>query len=446
MAGGDSENIIVYLISMGDTEVKVRDFAGKFSYRFKMEPNKVLGLSRRLPVKLGSFDLEKAKKVGMEIKRMGGDVKLTKVVTKKSPPPPPKEDVSWIDRESLAPDDSSAPPPVVDRSWIINDREEPDFTAGDSSPVSPPSEGGNSWLTHGSTESQEDLKELAYSEPGDEEYPSQYEYPEASTGDAPEYELPEERRVAGKYDVKHTYTTEEAYGIGKDKFEKVKELYADRRGRSSVLSSPLAKFIYLVVFAVLLYYGYTERQYLFDIFMGAEKWSLSDAYAHRINPGVSIPPDLTGLYKGELKYTTRSGDTALVDVNLYIEGRDVKNVVVNVLSTSSEVGKYEINIDYAPKYLEYERKVEGTITYSYVDTFDSPSNSIGIIDDKGVFRIALIPMNVGLDPADIPDTEKDRLGNVVFLNIEGAYGDKNVFYGGLKTSTTEILGWEARKR
>ena len=54
--------------------------------------------------------------------------------------------------------------------------------------------------------------------------------------------------------------------------------------------------------------------------------------------------------------------------------------------------------------------------------------------------------SMGLDPADIPDTEKDRLGNVVFLNIEGAYGDRDVFYGGLMTSTTEVLGWEAKKR
>jgi hypothetical protein len=159
-----------------------------------------------------------------------------------------------------------------------------------------------------------------------------------------------------------------------------------------------------------------------------------------------VPSDLTGSYKGRLNYTTKSGENALVDVSLFVEGKSVRDVVVGVMSTDSEIGTYRLNVEYAPGYVSYTKVIGTETVYAVENTFPTSDNSVGRIDGQGRFSIDLDAIDTGVDPKSIPKSEKDHLGNMIFLKMEGAFAGNDTFYGGLLTSGSPLVGWEAGKR
>ena len=66
---------------------------------------------------------------------------------------------------------------------------------------------------------------------------------------------------------------------------------------------------------------------------------------------------------------------------------------------------------------------------------------------KDTLRVRLATaLDAGIDPNTIPKSEKDRLGTMIFLKMEGAFAGNDRFYGGLLTSGSPLVGWEAGKQ
>lgn len=496
MAGEPQEKIAVYIDFMGETPEAMRAFAEGFSRRFNFPLEKVMGFSGRLPVRVGSYDLEKAKKIGIEIKKLGGEVTLKRVkvvkgtgglrdtTPKTAPAPPPPRpasagedgDKSWFDmgsslsKEELGEGGSAPAPEDTDSSWIsrhddVSDsggeasESPPDedtswisrYETGDADGETgspPPEDEQPSWLTHGSEESQQDLESFSHTESkGEESYQPQYDYTPDEVGTMPDVELGQKRKI-GKLDSKTTYTADESSSLEKEAFAKASQLYAGRKTKSKILSGPIAKIIYLAVIIALAYYGYTYRQYIIDYFIGPDKWALEEAYMVKVKPDVVVPSDLTGTYRGKAPYKMESGVTVFVEIEFKVAGNEVRSLTVDITPHPDELDQFRTYIEYGPGRFTYLREVDYDVVYHIEDkTFKPKGKGIAQIDkDKGRFRFSIAPMDVGIDPTDVPDTEKDSLGSAIFLNIEGIYGDTNTFYGGLMSSTLELVSWQAKKK
>ncbi len=397
-----SDRIAVYIVSMGETPEAIRAFISNFSARFKIPQERMLALSAKLPVKIGSYDIEKAKRFGIEIRRMGGQVSLRRFVSQESSP----------------------------------------------APTPPPGDSADSWVVHGHSESQDDLKSMGTTDTGAPVDPSpSHEYPPGLYDDVrPAVTPPPERKIAGRYEAKQLYTADQSFGLSEERFKKVKDLYAGRKEKKPIVGSPAFKMalILLVVLAGALLYLYRNQIQTFTF--GLKKVVLADAYEQRLPGTVSVPADLTGNYAGKFKYTTKGGDVAFVDVTLFIEGKNVHDVVAEVSSSTPEIGAYRLKIEYAPGYLKYTKTIDDTVAYDVENTFPSSSNAVTRIDDQGKFSIEVDALDAGIDPNTIPETEKDRLGTMIFLKMEGAFAGKDQFYGGLLTSGIPLVGWEAKKQ
>lgn len=398
-----SDKIAVYIVSMGETPEAIRAFISHFSARFKIPPERMLALSAQLPVKIGSYDIEKAKRFGIEIKRMGGQVSLRRPVAQESAPP-----------------------------------DAPAYGGGPEA----------SWVVHGQAESQDELKSMAATDSGaaSDSSPS-YDYPAGLYDDVPRGPAPTpKRQIAGKYEPKQVYTADQSFGLSEERFQKVKELYAGRKEKKPIVGSPAFRAVLLLsaLAAVVLLYLY--RQQIQTITFGLKKVVISDAYEGRLPAKVTVPADLTGNYTGAYKYETSQGDIALVQVTLFIEGKNVHDVVVEVSSPSADIGDYRLRVEYAPGYLAYSKTINNKTAYEVESTFPSSSNSVARIDDQGKFSIALDAMDAGIDPNTIPESEKDNVGAMIFLKMEGAFAGKDRFYGGLLTSGSPLVGWEAKKQ
>ncbi len=398
------DKVTVYIVSMGNSSEEVGEFVGRFSARFGIPEPKLLALSRRLPGKIGSYDADKAKLIGIEIKRMGGQVSLRRE-TMQQPEPIP------------------APEPAAD-------------------------EGDQSWLVHGHGESQDEL--VSMTRTGTEAgLPSSTVYdftPSPGEEDRPPATLPPERKIAGKYEAKQIYTIAQSRGMDEEHFQKMKALYADRKERRHVTQSPIFRIGLVIVFLLLAVYLYMERQTILARFAGIENVTLTDVYEYRLPSKIVVGPDLTGSYSGEMKYTTKAGDISYVGVTLFVDGRNVHDVVVDISSSSAEVGKYQLKIEYAPGYVKYLRTVNGKTTYAVESPFPVTDEAVARIDEGGRFSMTLSAIDAKIDPATVPGTEKDRLGNMLFLKMEGGYAGNDQFYGGLLTSSTPPMGWEAKKK
>ncbi|GEM_PF-2149504 len=469
MANGQQEKIAVYINSMGDTPEQVEAFARRLSGRFNLPLEKILGFSKKLPARVGSYDLERAKKIGIEIRKMGGEVTLkrVKVVGNKggpggtppraAPTGPPRRpvpkvggtDSPWIERDSALTEKERAgievaPPENSVSSWISR-HDDADSPANDS-PSPPPAGEETSWLSHGASESQSDLEDFSHTESrGKEDYQSQYDYRPEDVGTMPD-DIGRKRKI-GNMESKTTYTVDGSSRMEKEAFVKASQLYAGRKAKSGMFSGPIAKFIYIAVVVALAYYGYLNRQYILDYFIAPEKWALEDAYIIEVKPGVVIPTDLTGTYGGTTKYKGESGNTHVVEIELNVERMSVKDLTLDISSTEDAFEQYRTFLYYTPGTITYLREADYDIKY-HIDNraFKSDRNNIAKIGEKGRFKFAVVPMDIGIDPTGIPDSEKDSLGSVTFLTIEGVYGDTNTFYGGLRSSTLELVGWEAKKR
>ncbi len=393
---------------MGKTPEEVRAFIVAFSERFKVPRDKLVALSARLPVKIGSYDLENAKRFGAQIRRMGGEVSLRRFV-KEAPRP------------------AEAAP------------------AGD--------QPGDSWVVHGHSESQDDLRSMssgaasrtpAAEQPQDERPVDAYAG--VFEGSAPVPERPSRRKIGGKYEPKHQYTSDEGFGLSDERFQKVKELYAGRKGKRPFTGSPAFKAILLVLIAAVAAIIYVRWEEIGTLIFGLKKAVLADAYEHRLPASVSVPADLTGSYIGTLEYTTSKGDVAVVNVTLFIEGKNVHDVVVEVTSAAADIGNYRLKIEYAPGYIMYSKTVNDKVIYTVENSFPSSNNAISRIDDRGRFYIVVEALDAGINPSTIPDSEKDHLGNMIFLRMEGAFAGDDRFFGGLLTSGSPLVGWEAVKR
>jgi hypothetical protein len=403
-----SDKIAVYIVSMGKTPEEVRAFVAAFSERFKIPREKLTALSARLPVKIGSYDLENAKRFGIEIRRMGGEVSLRRFV-KEAPRP-------------------AAAVPAAD-------------------------EPADSWVVHGHSESQDDLRSMSSgaaagtpaAEPPEGERPDDA-YPGIFDGPAPVPEQPKRRMIGGKYEPKLQYTADQGFGLTDERFQKVKELYAGRKGKRPFTGSPAFRIMFLILVLAAAAILYMYREEIGTLMFGLKKAVLADAYEHRLPASVSVPADLTGSYAGTLEYTTRQGDAAVVDVTLFIEGKNVHDVVVVISSAAADIGDYRLKIEYAPGYIMYSKTVGDKVIYSVENSFPSSNNAVSRIDDRGKFSIVLEALDTGIDPNAIPESEKDHLGNMIFLKMEGAFAGDNRFYGGLLTSGSPLMGWEAAKR
>ncbi|MBN2223770.1 MAG: hypothetical protein JW765_03750 [Deltaproteobacteria bacterium] len=397
-----SDKIAVYIVSMGETPEAVGAFISNFSARFKIPREKMLALSKKLPVKIGSYDIEKAKQFGIEIRRMGGQVSLRRFVTQQSPP-------------------ADVPPP-------------------DDGPA-------ESWVVHGHTESQDELKSMSATDTGaPAAVPPEYDYPAMSDDVSPAFTPPPKRTIAGKYEPKQAYTADQAFGLSDEGFKKVKDLYAGRKEKRPLVGSPvfrIALIVLIIAAGVLLY---QHRQEIQTLTFGLKKVVLSDAYEHRLPATISVPADLTGNYVGKLKYTTREGNIASVDVILFIERKNVHDVVVEISSSAADIGDYRLKVEYAPGYIMYTKTINNKVAYSVENTFPSSNNAVTRIDDRGRFYIQLEALDTGIDSKAIPATEKDHLGNMIFLKMEGAFAGNDQFYGGLLTSGSPLMGWEAEKK
>lgn len=397
-----SDKIAVYIVSMGETPEAVGAFISAFCARFKIPQEKMLDLSRRLPARMGSYDLEKAQQFGIQIRRMGGQVSLRRFVPEQ---PAPARDTR---------------------------------TGGDSP---------DSWVVHGHAETQDDLKNMAAADTGATVAASTgYDYPGISDDVPPAHTPPPKRIIDGKYEPKQVYTADQAFGLTDERFKKVKGLYAGRKGKKSVLGSPAFRILLflLVVAAILLVYRY--RYELRTLTFGLREVVLAEAYEDRLPDGVFIPQDFTGDYNGSLDYTTRKGDSARVEVSLLVEGKNIHDVVVKISSAAADIGPYRLGVEYAPGYVEYTKTVNDQVLYSVENTFPMSSNTVGRIDERGRFAIELDAIDTGVDPNTIPSSERDHLGNMIFLKIEGAFAGDDTFYGGLLTSGSPLVGWEAHKQ
>jgi len=400
-----SRTVAVFITSMGDSPESVREFIKNFSARFKIPAQKLLALNKNLPARLGTYNEEKAKRLALEIKKLGGDVRLKRVAPKQ-PPQQPKE-----------------PPRSVE----------------------PPPEGGDdgpSWLSHGASESQDELADMTDGQteaapPVDTvDYSGVYD-----DSNTPLYEKKKQRNI-GKYETKTAYSGSDAGGISDEKFEKVKELYADRKAKRGIFESPVVKVIVVLIVAAAAYFGYTEREMLISLFFGDE-WMLEEAYVHKIDPDLVLVQDYTGLYGGDTKSTTPSGDTAFVDISLAVDRDGIYSFSSEIRYTDPQEGTCRIYIDYAPRFFSYRRVGEKGVLYNVESTFDFDGSAVATIDESGRFLIFLTPADVGIDIESVPATEKDEVGTVVLLRVEGIYGDELTFYGGITNTKTEIMEWEA---
>jgi hypothetical protein len=400
------EKIAVYIVSMGDTPQAIGEFARRFGARFGISEQKVLALSRRLPGRIGSYDIDKARLLGIEIKRMGGQVSLRREAADASRPAPP------------------APP------------------AAES--------GGEGWVVHGHAESQDELMNMTRAAPEGDRAAADTPHDSLSPveGDLPPPPpLPPERKVAGKYEAKEVYTASQAtYGLDEEHFKKVKSLYAGRKDKRKVTESPAFRIVLLLLVFATVFYLYTARYSMLKHFAGFESISLTDAYEQRVPPNVPVPSDLTGSYAGDLKYTTRAGDIAFIGVGLTIEGKNIHGVTVDVSSTAVDIGKYQLTIEYTPGFISYSKTANNKEVYRLKRTFPSTDDAVASIDETGWFTFTLDALDVRVDPTTIPESEKDRLGNTVFLKMEGRYAGDGRFVGGLLTSGTPLMGWEAKKK
>jgi hypothetical protein len=399
-----SDKIAVYIVSMGETPEAVRAFIASFSARFKIPPERMLALSRSLPARIGSYDLEKARRFGLEIKRMGGQVSLRQPASQEPAP-------------------SGAP-------------------AHDDGPAA-------SWVVHGQAESQDELKSMTSSGAGaPDNRPGSYDYPAGLYDDVarPVAAPAPKRQIAGKYEAKQVYTTDQSFGLSEEGFKKVKDLYAGRKNKKPIVGSPAfrAALLLSALAAVLILYLY--RHEIQTITFGLKKVAISDAYETRLPANVSVPADLTGSYTGAFKYKTSEGDVALVQVTLFVEGKNIHDVVAEVTSSSSDIGDYHLKVEYAPGYLKYSRTVNNKPVYEVENTFPSSSNAVTRVDDKGKFSIEIGALDAGVDPNTIPESEKDNVGAMIFLKMEGAFAGNDRFYGGFLTSGSPLVGWEARKQ
>ena len=188
---------------MGDSPESVREFIKNFSARYNIPAQKMLALSKKLPARLGVYSEEKAKRLGLEIKKLGGDVRLKRVAPKADPqsqtqkePPRPVE---------LPADDGEAAP---------------------------------SWLSHGASESQDELSNMTDGQneaaPPAEgvDYSGVYD-----DSNAPLFEKKDPRSI-GKYETKTAYSGSDTNGLSDEKFEKVKQLYAGRKAKHGIFESP----------------------------------------------------------------------------------------------------------------------------------------------------------------------------------------------------------------
>jgi hypothetical protein len=396
-----SDKIAVYIVSMGETPEEIRAFISTFSARFQIPRERMLALSAKLPVKIGSYDIEKAKRFGTEIRRMGGQVSLRRPAMRQSPP-------------------AGEPP-------------------GD--------ESADSWVVHGHSETQDELKNMATADTGAPSAPStSYDYPAGLFDDVPRGPAPPPDRKIGKYEVKQVYTADQAFGLSEERFKKVKDLYAGREGKKPIVGSPAFRLtlIVLALTAGLLVYLYRNQIKTFTF--GLKEVDISGAYTQRLPGKVSVPADLTGNYTGTLKYKTSEGDVAVVQMTLFIEGKNVHDVLAEISSSAADIGPYRLRVEYAPGYLKYTKIINDTIVYDVENTFPSSSNAVTRIDDQGKFSIELDALDAGIDPNTIPESEKDRLGTMIFLKMEGAFAGNDRFYGGLLTSGSPLVGWEAGKQ
>jgi hypothetical protein len=147
----------------------------------------MLAFSKNLPVKIGSYDPERARQFGMEIRRMGGEVSLRRI---------------------------EAQPPA---------------------PADTPGGGGraDSWVVHGHSESQDELRSMTG--PGQSESDSPRTTADYSGvfDDTPRTIAPPppKRTIGGKFEAKQLYTADQKFGLTEERFEKVKGLYAGKEAK-----------------------------------------------------------------------------------------------------------------------------------------------------------------------------------------------------------------------
>jgi hypothetical protein len=398
-----SDKIAVYITSMGDTPEAVRAFVSSFSSRFGIPRDRVLALSERLPARLGSYEIDKAKRFGIEIRRLGGEVSLR--------------------RQAVPAGAPVAAPPAAEES-------------------------GNSWVVHGHSESQDELRSMTQTAAGGPTAAESKDGLDAGMSDdfRPVFTPPPERKIGGKFEAKQVYTAEQAFGLNDEHFKKVKELYAGKKKKSKFIGSPVFKIGLLALVAAVAALLYLHRQEIRTSIFGLKEATLSDAYRGRVPANVSVPEDLTGDYSGETKYTTKDGDIAFVNVTLFIDGKNVHDVVAEISSSSADIGTYHLKVEYAPGYLSYTKTINDKVVYTIENTFPSSNNAVGRVDEQGRFDLELDGLAAGIDPQSVPATEKDHLGNVIFLKMEGAFAGSDRFYGGLLTSGSPLVGWEASKK
>jgi hypothetical protein len=168
----------------------------------------------------------------------------------------------------------------------------------------------------------------------------------------------------------------------------------------------------------------------------------------KIKPDVVVPADLTGTYSGRTRYKTKSGETAFVEMKFSVAGTDVTSLTVDITPHPDAFEQFRTHIDYKPGVFTYLREVDYDVVYQIENkTFKSKGDGIAEIDkNEGRFKLSIVPMDVEIDPTDVPEDEKDSLGSAIFLNMEGIYGDTDTFYGGLMSSTLEIVGWQAKRK
>ncbi len=398
-----SDKIAVYILSMGETPEAVNAFVSDFSARFGIPRERVLALSTKLPARIGSYDIDRAKRFGIEIRRMGGQVSLRRPAAAQSAP-----------------------------AYWPTAAEEPT----------------DSWVVHGHAESQEELRNMTETTPDASTPPGHaYETPAGVPDFAPPpFTPPPERKIAGKYEAKQVYTTEQAFGLNDEHFRKVKELYAGRKKREAIVGSPAFRIGVVALVVAAGVFIYLHRQEIRTAIFGLKEAVLSDAYEGRVPANVSVPEDLTGSYSGEMKYTTREGNIALVNATIFVDGKNVHDVVVDISSSSADIGNYRLKVEYAPGYLSYTKTINDKVAYSVENSFPSSNNAVGRIDDRGRFALDLDALGAGVDPQTVPGSEKDHLGNIIFLKMEGAYAGDDRFYGGMLTSGSPLVGWEASKQ
>jgi hypothetical protein len=405
MADTTSRTVAVFITSMGDSPESVREFIERFSARYKVPAQKMLALSEKLPARLGVYDEEKAKRLGIEIKKLGGDVRLKRVAPKADSQPR-----------------GESPRPV-----------EPPPDEGEAAP---------SWLSHGASESQDELSDMtdgpAEAAPLVDNVDYSGVYDDSGT---PLYEKKEPRNI-GKYETKTAYSGSDAGGVSDEKFEKIKELYAGRKAKRGISESPVFKVIIVLAVAAAAYFGYTEREMLITFLFGDE-WMLEEAYIHKINPDLLLVQDYSGFYSGDTKSTPPSGERAFVDMDLIVEGTGVYSIITEIRYTDPQAGPCRIQVEYAPRFFSYRRSSDTEVLYDVETTFSFDGDSIATIDEDGRFLVLLTPEDVGINIASVPLSEKDEMGNVVLLRVEGVYGDEMIFYGGVTNTKTEIMEWEA---